>query len=311
MMRGINSRNEQHVPKYCKKVIHKCNEKGLDERMASLLAKTSLNDVDIAELEAIDRTLIKILVQTDQQYRPLTTAPWSPEIQMAYMTHRYWSLKLTAKRTERNLNSALKAIAARLDPALTTQDPNRSLSPHLKQAQKKLKEARSEAAKNRKKHLEALLNQAIASNQQKKSKAIKYLIRAERNRQCYARFCQHTKPKSAGGLAFVTVTTNGEKQPILERSEMEETLLEYSRLHFAKAEGSPFTNEPLNRLLQYDGLTSFGNRITQGRPLGATYQFDEPTTAILQNLKQKITPDHPQLNMDYETLLEGIKKWPE
>jgi len=109
----------------------------------------------------------------------------------------------------------------------------------------------------------------------------------------------------------VTVTTNGEKQPILERSEMEETLLEYSRLHFAKAEGSPFTNEPLNRLLQYDGLTSFGNRITQGRPLGATYQFDEPTTAILQNLKQKITPDHPQLNMDYETLLEGIKKWPE
>jgi len=95
-------------------------------------------------------------------------------------------------------------------------------------------------------HLEALLNQATAANQQKKSKALQYLIRAERNRQCYVRFRQHTKPKSAGGLAFVNVTTeNGEKQPLLEREALETTLLEYSRTHFARAEGSPFTQEPL------------------------------------------------------------------
>jgi len=235
-------------------------------------------------------------------------APWSPAVQKAYLAHRFWSLQFTAKRTERNLKTALQKIAQRLDPESTAKDPNRSLSSHLRQAQKQLKQARKDAAEHRKKHLEALLNQATAANQHKKSKALQYLIRAERNRQCYARFRQHTKPKSAGGLAFVTVTQeDGRKQPLLDRNELEDTLLEYSRTHFARAEGSPFTQEPLGRLLQYDGLTSFGERVTRGRPLGDIHNFDEPTRAVLENLRQKNPTDteHPTLN--YEKLLEGIK----
>jgi len=65
---------------------------------------------------------------------------------------------------------------------------------------------------------------------------------------------------------------------------MEDTLLEFSRTHFAKAEGSPFTTEPLNRLLAYDGLTAYGQKITQGRPKFERHNFDEPTRAILANL---------------------------
>jgi len=92
---------------------------------------------------------------------------------------------------------------------------------------------------------------------------------------------------------------------------MESTLLEYSRTHFARAEGSPFTQEPLGHLLQYDGLTSFGNRVTDGRLLSTIRQFDEPTKDILKNLRRK-TPDDTQLTtLDHEKLLEGIKKWPE
>jgi len=141
---------------------------------------------------------------------------------------------------------------------------------------------------------------------------LQYLIRAERNRQCYARFRQHTKPKSAGGLAFVTVTNDkGTQQPVLERDEMESTLLEYSCTHFARAEGSPFTQEPLGRLLQYDGLTSFGNRVTDGRLLSTTHQFDKPTKAILENLHRKTPDDTQSTTLDHEKLLEGIKKWPE
>jgi len=151
-------------------------------------------------------------------------------------------------------------IAQCLDPTLTAKDPNQSLSLHLHQAQKQLKKACREAAEHHKKHLDALLNQAIAANQQKKSKALKYMIRAERNRQCYARFHQHTKPKSAGGLAFVTVTNDdGMWQPLLGCNKLETMLLEYSWTHFACAEGSPFMQELPRHLLQYNGLTSFGN----------------------------------------------------
>jgi len=87
------------------------------------------------------------------------------------------------------------------------------LSSDLWQAQFFYK-AKCDADKLQKAHLEALLNQALAANQQKKSKALKYLIQAKWNQQFYARFWNHTKLKSAGRLAFVTVTTkDGNKKP--------------------------------------------------------------------------------------------------
>jgi len=110
LIRGINSQNELHVPKYCKTVIQRCNKHRLDERIATLLLKTELLPDKIQELELIDATLTKILVQTDQQCRPLLKTPWSPAVQTAYMIHRYWSLKLTAKRTERDLSASFEAI---------------------------------------------------------------------------------------------------------------------------------------------------------------------------------------------------------
>jgi len=121
----------------------------------------------------------------------------------------------------------------------------------------------------------------------------------------------NTKPKSSGGLAFVNVTTEtGKKQPLLECDKLEETLLEYSRTHFAQAEGSKFTQEPLCQLLQYNRLTPFGDHVTQGKPICTLHKFDELTQAILMNLYQK-TPATPLENstLNYTMLLQGIKKW--
>jgi len=173
-------------------------------------------------------------------------------------------------------------LEARISPGLINKDPATPLSTRLQHVQKALCKAKREADHLRQQHLEHLLNQAVAANQTKKSQALKYLIRAERNRQCYARFRNHTKPKSSGGLAFVTVKdANGVQQPLLERDDIEDTLLEYSHTHFAKAEGSLFTQAPLNHLLHYDGLTAFGESLFRGRDLPTHHQFDELTRAIL------------------------------
>jgi len=102
-------------------------------------------------------------------------------------------------------------------------------------------------------------------------------------------FCQHTKPKLQGGLAFVTVKqANGKTQTLLNKGEMEETLLEHSHAHFAKVEGSLFMMDPLCRLLQYDSLALFGNIVYKGKNALNNYQFNKPTMAILQNLRNKI-----------------------
>jgi len=157
------------------------------------------------------------------------------------------------------------------------------------------------------------LNEARASNKKKKSKIVQHLINAEQNRRCYAAFRQTTKPKAQGGLAYITVP-NEDHPPttILDQEDMNQALLEYSRTHFATAQGSPFTVEPLKHLLDYDGLTMFGTRVFQGRVDLDVLPIDEPTRALLRNMKDKTNPSvsrtHPLI---YDELQNGIKKWPE
>jgi len=80
---------------------------------------------------------------------------------------------------------------------------------------------------------------------------------------------------------------HGPNQPpttILEADKMNETLLEYSRTHFHKAHGSPFTIEPLEHLLNYDGLMVFGNQVLSGRADFDNITLQPPTKALLMHL---------------------------
>jgi len=116
----------------------------------------------------------------------------------------------------------------------------------------------------------------------------------------------------AGGLAYLLETneTTNKTTTILDHEEMEKTLLDYSCTHFTVAQGLPFTVAPLSNLLQYDGLTNFGDKILQGRVHLETLPLDKPTHALLANLKHKSsnkTRHHPLI---YEELQKGIQKWP-
>jgi len=98
----------------------------------------------------------------------------------------------------------------------------------------------------------------------------------------------------------------------MDPDDMDDTLLDYSQEHFAKAQGSPFTMDPLQCLLNYDGLTPFGNQVLQGRTHIDDLPINDATKALLHHLCYK-SPDpatriHP---LNYNELQNGIKKWPE
>jgi len=246
MIWGLNSNHKQHFQIFCKEVIKKCNQLQLAEWIDALQPKPTLTDADILELESVNALLTKILVKANQKCCPTSNIPWSPAVQNAFLKHCYWTLKLAAFQNQCNLKSSIEAIAARLTPEDIVEDPCLSLSTHLRHTQKELKAAQKDVAHLRQHHLEAILNQVIAANHRKKLKMITYLIHVECNRQYYFHFRQHTKPKAPSGLAFVNVPDlEGRVQPVLDHSKMEAMLLEYSRTHFAKAERSPFTTEPL------------------------------------------------------------------
>jgi len=98
----------------------------------------------------------------------------------------------------------------------------------------------------------------------------------------------------------------------MEPDEMNDTLLEYSRLHFSKAQGSPFTVAPLSHMLQYDGLMVFGNQILTGRAALDNLDLQPPTKALLTHLRDKtVDPEAQKHPIIYEELQKGIKKWPE
>ncbi len=313
--RGVNSRHELKCTKFCKHVVTKCIDHRIAERIQNLQTYESLSPQQLQELDTIDATLTKIMLQADRACGSKNTTPWSPTLHQAYLRHRLWSIALSAHRNHRDMDNIINAIKERLMPSPEDElETTRSISANLRHAQKQLRKAKREADILRKKHLENLLNEARASNKRKKSTTLNHLIRAEQNRRCYAALRHHTKPRSPGGLAYITQDNGPSEHPttIMETDEMNETLLEYSRVHFSKAQGSPFTVAPLNHLLQYDGLTPFGNRVLQGRADLDRNDLQPPTKALLQQLRDKtVDPAARHHPINYEELQNGIKKWPE
>jgi len=312
--RGVHSKHPQKVTKFCKRVVTKCNQHQLAERIGHLQTLETLDEAVMRELETIDTLLTTILIEADKKCSPPQMDPWSPDLNQAYLRHRLWSIALSAKRNQRDMTEVLNSIRARLIPTPEdAEDENRSFTANLRRAHKHLRQVKREAALLRKQHLDSILNEARAANQRKKSSALTYLIRAEQNRRCFAEFRNSTKPKSSGGLAFITTTSVNGQQPttIIDSEDMNDALLEYSRNHFATAQGTPFTAEPLSRLLQYDGLTKFGRLVSQGRANLEDLPLDEATQALLNHLKSKQPHQESVHPLLYEELQNGIKKWPE
>jgi len=133
---GMNSKHKLHVTKFCKESIIECNKQHISEHLEALKTKQHLSAKDLNELELIDSKLTQILVSADHWCCPLSSTPWSPAIQTAYLRHQYWLLRLMAFHTQKDFSTAIQAIEKRLDPTKIQPIPGKSLSTHLKQAQK-------------------------------------------------------------------------------------------------------------------------------------------------------------------------------
>ncbi len=90
---------------------------------------------------------------------------------------------------------------------------------------------------------------------------------------------------------------------------MELHLLQQGKQHFQKAEGTPYTKEPLKTLLGKDGLMEFGNKIHHGEPIDPDIQIDPATRLLLENQRNAIPHlldrTHP---MPFDTVIQCFKK---
>jgi hypothetical protein len=93
----------------------------------------------------------------------------------------------------------------------------------------------------------------------------------EQKQRIFRRLKSALKPNRRG-LTFVEIPVTDPSAPnqpptwqkITDRDQLESLLLQQGKLHFAQAEGTPFTTEPLRSLCGYDGCTPFAHQITDG-----------------------------------------------
>jgi len=181
--RGVHSKHLQKVTKFCKRAVMKCNQHQLAERIKLLQTMETWDDQQVQELEDIDTMLTKILLEADKKCSPPQMDPWSPDLNQAYLRHCFWSISLSAHRNQCDMTAVLQSIQACIIPTPDDEaDEHRSLTANLCHAQKHLRKVKWEAAKLRKQHLEAILNEAKAAKKTKKSSMLTCLIRAEQNR---------------------------------------------------------------------------------------------------------------------------------
>jgi len=236
--------------------------------------------------QAIDTQLMQILPMLSKNKCTMVTRPQS------YLQHQFWSIKFSAKCNNKDMKDVLQALQARLHPSPEDHlELTRSLSENLCHAQKVLQKQKQEADLLRKQHIEVQLQQSNCIKQAKKPKALWHLIQDEQNWPCYASLRQHTKPKLSGSLAYGTWQEPNEQHPtiLLDKEELDDTLLECSQQHFTIAQGTPFTTEPLLHLLHYNGLMPFGDRILHGCNDYAHLPFDKLTKTLLKHMKDKMT----------------------
>ena len=91
------------------------------------------------------------------------------------------------------------------------------------------------------------------------------------------------------------------------REAMDQALYNRNQHHFAQAEGTTFTQEPLQSLLGFGGNTEFGDAIIRGDALLDDYDIPPTCKDLLRELQQIREPLPSTISK--EAFSQGFKKW--
>jgi len=312
-VRGVQSNAIPTVQRFCDLTVQGWEKFNIVERIAPLKKLNEFTQHDHKLLDEIDQDLTSIIVQADRQCAKFRTTPWSPKLHNAYVEHRYWALQASALKTGRNYDHLLKQIRAKLGITSTDKNHRKTIQTNLQCLQKTFREIRKEAADHRKAFLDELMVAAKATKNKQCQQLIRHLKTAKDNRRCFALTRAIMKPHSAGGLTHILDTPDqGITWTTIDKKEnMEQKLLAHSQNHFSQAHSTPYTTEPLNELLGYDGLTEFGDKVFQGT---TPNDLNIPPAAqlLLQHQQSLIEPDEKRdMPLTFDELMTGFKKWPE
>ena len=325
LSRGVYSDRPLLVSKFGPPVVEECVREDLLYRTQTLMdiSPADWSPEDHGKtLDNIDKIFHDALLRADRLCHRLSKCPWTPAIHAAYLVRRYWELRVTARKRQRNLSHVLEPLESILGADRFLQNPLRSDTGQLRVAKQELHRLRVDARKLREEFLTKQLDEAIQADEQKRIKALRNIKKSEAKRRVWNMTKRHVKQgqQTGGGLSYIRVPVDPtanvndpstQWREVHDPEEMEQYLLSHTQKHFAQAEGTPSTLEPLRSLLDYDGLSDFAKDILTSRADLRALDTDEFTKLLLENLASVNNPIMEAGEFTFDEFCKGFRNWRE
>jgi hypothetical protein len=226
-------------------------------------------------LEQLDYKFTSILLQAESECAIPTQYPWSPELHQKSLIYTYWIIHLKGINNNINVTTQLNIIKDKLtDLDVYQENPQRQSLAQLRLARKNLINFQLGAHHNRDKFLNIQHQIMVDEGKMTQAKAIQHKMYREQQRRCWTllRSIIHGS-KTSGGISHVLTPIQPDPNipndypqynRIQTKTDMDTTLLTQNVQHFAQADGTPFTRQPLLDIVGKDGCALGALHILEG-----------------------------------------------
>ena len=274
-------------------------------------------------LESLDQELHQILLDAEDNIDQNSQIPWSPQLHKAYQIWKYWKIRLSYHKTNRNPGSRVIAFMGLLSTQYEVNqgDKDRSISGQLRKARLALQQCRQTSADKRKAYMDKLILEYELGDKPDQAKIVRRIVRAEAQVKMYRLIRRYLKQQTQS-VTYVEVPQNPNDDPktatnwrkIFNKDELEKILHERNSKHFSQAatDRTPFTIDPLYSLLEFTADTEFSEQFRKGEIDLNTLDLDDDVLALLEEfLPKQDDPSKISEDLPIDEVISGFRKWNE
>jgi hypothetical protein len=264
--RSVTSKS-QSVDEFVSKVYSHVLENKVFHQFQEFLVDIDGMEKPWVRANTIDDMLGQAFVTAEKQCAVCPAEPWSSKLHVASWKVIYWKTMLTQRFAGTTQDRVLDELAAEVWPGESpppAPSNNYVLRKVTRAAERSLKRVRRDSKQERETFLQELqekLSMRVASAGTDTAAAVKSVDRQLNDTRVFSRIAKSIKPTGSPALTKVEITTTREylhpqttgrrtfinKATTIDvRAELESAIIQRNRCHFAQAQGTPFTEFPLN-----------------------------------------------------------------
>jgi hypothetical protein len=319
-LRGISSGDPRAVKQYTEALEKELRESRIEERMAEVLTNIENNggvasEAHRASMEELEESFSEARIKSEKKCKHIRSHPWSPTLRSAREDVRYWKLWVSQYKLEMDFTQQRVEISEQAHERETTVHKDMTVEKAkvgLREAKRTLKQATINAKKTRFDYLHESAAAATQEGKQEEAKAMRRILKAEQSRESWMRLRRVMGKATKSGLTHIMVEDgHGNLESISDKEAMFEKIIERNKVHFAQADGTPFTTAPIIDYLGRLGTNEASEMLLRGQAEVDEWDINEPAKVILREMKRVTKKDAVSDYISAEDLDTGYGKWGE